>query len=178
LYSLFKTFIMYKYYRDDYFELKTVLITMTTYIKYLSYPPIPQRLVKPIDEIIDLVDKTSSIIPHDYTDVFNTRYVGPELHKWLETVFNFQFLAQYQIIKNGIPIHKDKANRLIAYNYLLATGGSNVITSVYDNNKVLLQAECLELHRWHRLKTGYFHGVEGIEDTRVSLSITPYNGAG
>ena len=157
-----------------------MLFAMTTYIKYLNYPQVPDRLIRPIDEIIELVDKTSSVIPDDYTDVFSTRFVGPELFKWLETIFNFQFLAQYQVIRNGIPIHKDKANRLVAYNYLLATGGSKVITSVYDDDKILLQAERIQLNRWHRLKTGYFHGVEGIERnmTRVSLSITPYNGAG
>ena len=145
------------------------------YIEYLNLPEVPEQLIKSLDDIIQYPVTSGDYISTQYSNVFRTHYVELELEEWLKTIFDFPFLAQYQIINQGIPIHKDKGNRLIAYNYLLVSGGSEVITSVYDDNKNLLQAENIQLKRWHRLETGYFHGVDGIDSnfTRVSISITP-----
>jgi hypothetical protein len=88
---------------------------------------------------------------------------------------SFNFVAQYQIIYSGIPIHKDMGNRKLAYNYLLATGGSKVKTVIFDDSKKVLQSEILPLKTWHSIKTDMYHGVFGlIKNTpRISLSITP-----
>jgi hypothetical protein len=150
------------------------------YIEYLNFPSIPKQFIKSADEIIKLHKLANPEVADQYNNVFSTREVEPELYEWLITTFDFELAVQYQIINQGIPIHKDKGNRLIAYNYLLATGGEDVITSVYDDNKELLQSEKLQLKRWHKLETGYFHGVEGIDpnSSRVSISITPKHGRG
>lgn len=145
------------------------------HIQYLDLPPVPKHLVKSVDEIVALPRKVMTEVPDEYQNVFNTRYVEPELDEWLKSIFDFPMFPQYQLIYRGIPVHKDKSDRLIAYNYLLSTGGENVITTIYDDNMKLLQFEKLQLHRWHRIETGYFHGVHGIstDSIRCSISITP-----
>jgi hypothetical protein len=145
------------------------------YIQYLDLPSVPKHLIKSVDEIVALPQKLMTEVPNEYQNVFNTRYVEPELDEWLKSIFDFPMFAQYQLIYNGIPVHKDKSNRLVAYNYLLATGGENVITTILSDDNKLLQFEKLQLHRWHRIETGYFHGVHGISDgsIRCSISITP-----
>lgn len=145
------------------------------HIEYLDLPPVPQQFIKPVEEIIALPPKIMTEVPEAYQNVFNTRYVEDELNEWLKTIFDFPMFAQYQLIYRGIPVHKDKSNRLLAYNFLLATGGDNVITTIYDDNMKLLQFEKLPTHRWHRIETGYFHGVHGIAigSVRCSISITP-----
>lgn len=145
------------------------------HIEYLDLPPIPEHFLKSIGEIVALPPKEMTAVPEAYHDVFNTRNVEHDLNEWLRTIFHFPMYAQYQLIYRGIPVHKDKSDRLVAYNYLLATGGPNVITTIFDDSMKMLQFEKLELHRWHRIETGYFHGVHGIspESIRVSISITP-----
>ncbi len=145
------------------------------HIQYLDLPPVPVHLLKTVDEIIALPPKEMTEVPDQYHNVFNTRFVEPELDDWLKSIFDFPMYAQYQLIYRGIPIHKDKSNRLLAYNFLLATGGDNVITTIYDDRMKLMQFEKLQLHRWHRIETGYFHGIHGIAigSVRCSISITP-----
>ena len=141
------------------------------YIEYINFPSIPDELLDPVETIINS-KRTNSIVKQDF---FQGRPINNKLQDWLEKNLSFNFVAQYQIINAGIPIHKDMGNRKLAYNYLLVLGGSNVKTMIFDDTKKLLQSETLPLKTWHSIKTDMFHGVFGIyKDTpRISLSITP-----
>jgi hypothetical protein len=141
------------------------------YIEYINFPSIPDEVLDPVETIINS-KRTNSIVKQDF---FQGRSINNKLQDWLEKNLSFNFDAQYQIIYSGIPIHKDMGNRKLAYNYLLAQGGSNVKTMIFDDSKKLLQSETLPLRTWHSIKTDMFHGVFGIyKDTpRISLSITP-----
>jgi hypothetical protein len=140
-------------------------------IEYINLPNIPEELVDPIETMIDST-RTNSVVEQDF---FQGRPINNKLQDWLEKNLSFNFVAQYQIIYSGIPIHKDMGNRKLAYNYLLATGGSKVKTVIFDDSKKLLQSEILPLKTWHSIKTDMYHGVFGlIKNTpRISLSITP-----
>lgn len=50
-----------------------------------------------------------------------------------------------------------------------------VITSVYDDDKNLIQSEHLPARTWHSLVVERYHGVEGInpDRPRVALTVTP-----
>jgi hypothetical protein len=141
------------------------------YIEYINFPSIPNELLDPIENIINST-RTNSIVKQDF---FQGRPINHKLQVWLEKNLSFKFTARYQIIYYGLPIHKDMGNRKLAYNYLLALGGSNVKTMIFDDTKKLLQSETLPLRTWHSIKTDMFHGVFGLyKDTpRISLSITP-----
>jgi hypothetical protein len=141
------------------------------YIKYLPLPNLPDDLLESVEDIINK-PRSNSIVKQDY---FQARPISDELQNWLEKNLSFKFIAQYQIIYYGLPIHTDEGNRKIAYNYLLALGGSNVKTMIFDDTKKLLQSETLPLRTWHSIKTDMFHGVFGLQkdNPRVSLSVTP-----
>ena len=141
------------------------------YIKFLPLPNLPDDLLESVEDIINK-PRSNSIVKQDY---FQARPISNELQDWLEKNLPFKFIAQYQIIYPGLTIHKDMGNRKLAYNYLLAQGGSNVKTMIFDDSKKLLQSETLPLRTWHSIKTDMFHGVFGLyKDTpRISLSITP-----
>jgi hypothetical protein len=140
-------------------------------IEYINLPNIPEELVDPIETIIDST-RTNSVVEQDF---FQGRPINNKLQDWLEKNLSFNFVAQYQIIYSGIPIHKDMGNRKLAYNYLLVLGGNNVKTVIFDDSKKILQSETLPLRTWHSIKTDMFHGVFGIMKgtPRISLSITP-----
>jgi hypothetical protein len=143
------------------------------YITYLDFPNIPEDLLESVEDILNK-SRGESIVTQDY---FQTRLVNKNLEDWLENNLPCKFIARYQIIYSGIPIHKDEGNRKLAYNYLLVLGGSIVKTMIFDDTKKLLQSETLPLRTWHSIKTDMFHGVFGIhKDTpRISLSVTPLN---
>jgi hypothetical protein len=141
------------------------------YIENINLPSIPEDLLESVEDILNK-PRYESIVTQDY---FQTRLVNKNLEAWLEKNLPCKFMARYQIIYHGLPIHKDMGNRKLAYNYLLAQGGNNVKTIICDDNKKLLQSEILPLKTWHSIKTDMYHGVFGLyKDTpRISLSITP-----
>ena len=140
-------------------------------IEYINLPSVPEELIDPIETIINST-RTSSIVKQDF---FQGRPISVELQNWLEKNLSFDFVAQYQVIYAGIPVHKDMGDRKLAYNYLLALGGSNVKTVIFDDSKKILQSETLPLKTWHSIKTDMFHGVFGLQkdNPRIALSITP-----
>ena len=143
------------------------------HITYLSFPDIPDDLLESIEDILNK-PRYESVVKQDF---FQTRLINKNLEDWLERNLSFKFSVRYQIIYPGLPIHKDMGNRKLAYNYLLAQGGNNVKTMIFDNTKKLLQSEILPLRTWHSIKTDMYHGVFGIQkdNPRVALSVTPIN---
>lgn len=141
------------------------------YIDYINLPTIPEDLLESCEDIINK-PRVNSIVKQDF---FQVRTVSNKLQDWLENNLSFKFVVQYQIIYNGIPIHKDEGDRKLAYNYLLAQGGNKVTTVIFDDDKKLLQSETLPLKTWHSIKTDMFHGVFGLQknNPRISLSVTP-----
>jgi hypothetical protein len=136
-------------------------------IEYLNLPSIPDDLIESVDSIIS---KTSYTF---YSKNYILHSTSNELNDYLKTIFNFKFVSHYQIIKSEIPIHIDINDRTTACNYLLAAGGNNVVTTIYDSNHCIIQSEQIQIRKWHQLNTGKLHGVHGITGLRVGLTITP-----
>ena len=140
-------------------------------IQYINLPSVPEELIESNKTIINSI-RTNSIVKQDF---FQGRPISGDLQDWLKKNLYFDFVAQYQVIYEGIPVHKDMSNRKLAYNYLLSLGGNNVKTIIFNESKKILQSETLPLKTWHSINTDMYHGVFGIhKDTpRISLSITP-----
>jgi len=147
------------------------------FIKYLTLPEVPTSLLEPIGVIIDKPRKNKSKIPIDYI-YFQTKEIGKPLQEWLNNNIPFEFFCQYQVIRKGLHIHKDRDNRIVAVNYLVDTGGLNVITSIFDEDRAtIIQEEILKLKKWHYIRTDRFHTVQGNNfiRPRVSISLRPCN---
>jgi len=154
--------------------------------RYLDHLlPIPAHLtVKPADYDLTKIGKQDNA--YNYV-----RWpASADLRDWLhQNICSDLSIAGVQIITGEVALHRDK--RQWALNYLLDTGGSNVITSWHRIPGVpdveplnpdtaaralastleQLESQCVELNRWHLISTEVLHKVTGVESTRVAVSI-------
>lgn len=143
------------------------------YLVYLDLPAIPEELLYPIHDIITMPPKPNSKVPASYY-YFQTRLVSEQLSQWVTDIFKMDCYAQYQLIREGVHIHKD-VGRNVAFNYILQTGGENVRTNIYDEDKNLICSDIIQPKRWHRLKTDVFHDVTGMTTDRVAVSVEVFS---
>lgn len=153
------------------------------YVDHL--PPIPEQLTKtPADYDPSQIGKKDNA--YNYT-----RWsASTDLKNWLQqNICADLSIAGVQIITGNVALHRDK--RRWALNYLLDTGGQNVITSwhripgVPDVDPLnpetaaralsatteILESLQVELHRWHLISTEVLHQVTGVEHTRIAVTI-------
>ena len=141
---------------------------ISDYIVYLDLPPVPEELLYPIQDIINSPPKPDSKIPASY-HYFQTRLVSQPLFDWVHDLFKSDCYTQYQIVREGVHIHKD-VGRDVAFNYILQPGGDSVSTNLYDEDQNLIHSEIIQPKRWHRLKTDVYHNVTGMTTDRVAIS--------
>lgn len=140
------------------------------YIQYLNFPSVPEDLIIPAEIILDY---PIYLLPGIKSFHFKTLDANDNLVTWLKDNIPIEFVhVRYQVIYNGITMHKDSTDRITVVNYLLDTGGDNVFTTVYDDDKNILQQECIEEKRWHSLSTNLYHAVGGNKFIRPRLAIS------
>lgn len=142
---------------------------MTFVFEYLNLPKIPEYL---LDDLVKIESQEN--LYGLKTAYYKQFEINKELNDYLKSIFNFDFSVQYQVIRKGIPIHKDRS-RIECINYLIDNGGETSFLEIYDEDKItLLAKEQIENFRWHRINVSKFHGVSGLSfRPRVSVTITP-----
>lgn len=148
---------------------------------YLNLPSIPPEFESLVYDNLKLigVDPLLNHLNTKEAPNHNITYVPAELTAWiLKNIMepiNSPFYpgsmmihaVQYMKHKEGngvLPIHYDYG-RNFTLNYLFETGGDNVVTSWYlDDKKTITDQVVVEPRRWciMRVKPTY-HGVHGIE---------------
>lgn len=139
------------------------------YLVYLDLPPVPEDLLYPIQDIINMPPKLGSKVPSSY-HYFQTRTVSDKLFQWANDLFKVDCYTQYQIVREGVHIHKD-VGRDVAFNYILQSGGDAVSTNIYNEDKNLIYSEVIQSKRWHRLRTDMYHDVTGMVTDRIAISV-------
>ena len=142
------------------------------YIDYLNIPAIPKEILEDLDTIRNRL----FAIGTPYNGTFRLKDTSSTVSDYIQTLFPFEVHCRYQFVYQGLPIHTDmkgNAGRKLAVNYLLNAGGNNVITNIYDNNYNVIDSKCLELNRWHYIRTDHLHNVSNIDkdSVRIALSI-------
>jgi hypothetical protein len=184
------------------------------FYKKLNFPPIPDYIVNSLESsLIDniIVDD----IGYEKKHIKNNKQltacgysmgniVNEELTSWLEENIpdissRFNILYQTQFSLDNTPsthiVHTDRL-RLTALNYIIDTGGSDVVTSWYKEegknlhrlqktpgsqsdsgavdykNLQLLESVILEKNNWYIIDTRILHDVDNITATRKSISIS------
>ena len=142
-----------------------------TYLDHL--PKVPKEVLDDTDTILASRHSNGPI-----RDFYFVKGLNTNLDQWilanvipLLPDYKFGYIRQYQVIKNGMPIHKD-INRTIAYNYLIETGGDNINTNVFDEGRQLIESECITTHRWHSIQVDKFHNVTNLQENSVRIAIT------
>ena len=144
---------------------------MNEFFKYVDLPEIPRHLILDISEI----EKQENVFT--LKKFFYKKYeISNELNLYLKDIFNFEFVAQYQVIRNYIPIHKD-IGRTECFNYLLDNGGESSSLDIYEDDKqTKILSEKIDNFKWHWINVSKYHGVSGLTNKpRYSITVTPAN---
>ena len=147
------------------------------YVTYKDYPSIPESLIIEVHQSLLLFNHNR----HNGVDYAYSRYTAtPKLQEWfrdtMTPILRVRDIVYVQTIVSGIPIHKDP-NRNLALNYIIDTGGTDVITSFYDDqpdhpghNPAPVEEYKIIPHVWHELRTDVFHGVSGLTSKRIAVA--------
>lgn len=136
-----------------------------------------------LDIVINKIDLPGLSLGHDFLSEhlqirsskvpgYESYYVKKNVSTMLEEIFPSNFLLNTttvgQIIDSRLnqKIHKD-GKRKFALNYLLDSGGEDVITTVYNEDKSILTQLKQEVGNWVILNTQYYHAVENITHKRL-----------
>lgn len=143
------------------------------FIKYVDLPAVPEELLDSIDYIIENVGNTGSTSKVNDEVVWASCHVNDRLAEWSLKNISSETKPIYQLIYPNVPIHIDHgALPNLALNYILKSGGDNVVTTMYDERLNPVQSMCIEERKWHTMEIDQLHGVENITDSpRISLKI-------
>ncbi len=97
---------------------------------------------------------------------------NPELRDFIDETLKCKNFASYQLIRDGIAIHKD-TDRTEVLNYLVSTGGPNATLNIFDNGYKKIYSEIIEEKRWHWIDVSVNHNVTNFSDVRVALTVVP-----
>jgi hypothetical protein len=137
------------------------------YIQYLNLPPIPEDIILEFPKSLD---------KYKYKDVYTTYHWSDsyteKLNVWAQKYICPDMYFAVQIIDGDLVVHKDVPT-LTKLNCVIETGGDNVFTKFWSNNKTdLLASYKIEPFKWHILKADTFHSVDGIDAGKIRLCIT------
>jgi len=146
------------------------------YFEYVDFKSIPDELIESFNQIIN--KPTQSALKKDYPLKYYPwlviKPVKDDLKQFLESLFPFEVFISYQLVYNGLTIHKD-THRLYHYLYLIELGGDEVYTNFYNDQKILIESTIFPLKQWVKLDAQTFHNVTGIpnNNVRAAVVVTP-----
>jgi hypothetical protein len=153
---------------------------MTNYRLLTDLPPIPDNLILPIEEVLELEN-------HGLWDGITERYTlhrcQDELSEYLKEMFPESIGFWYHTIVQELPIHQNSdfsefynrklpSNRL---NYVIDAGGDNVQTNWYNTGNPygeLIETVVFPERVWHELEVFVYHNVNNIDEGRRRFAIT------
>ena len=143
------------------------------YIQYLNLPAIPDDILERLKLANITTDSTKQVVNQAvhsknwWTDTNNQ-----ELNQWCcENICADMYYAFLVMIANS-PLHKD-VGTLTKINYVLDTGGENVLTEFYADDQVTkLASYKIEPKRWHIFKADTYHTVINVEPEKTRFAVT------
>ena len=149
-------------------------------IRKVDFPAVPVDLILTIEQVRAL---TPIVLYHEDRSIYEVEWYkvytcNQELTDWVHKTFPMEIdLVEYVISDQAIVIHTD-LGRNQAYNYLLKSGGEDVLTEFYtaDQTQMIDSIEC-ETNQWYELNVGLPHKVSGPQNApRFLISVTPKSG--
>ena len=115
--------------------------------------------------------KTKFLHVTDSTYIW-TDFENQSLDAWCKQNICKDMYFGFQIMIGDVAVHKD-AGTSIKFCYLIQTGGDNVITTFYNDDKITpLDSYCIELEQWHILKVNTWHGVSNFAPDQIRFAVT------
>ncbi len=161
------------------------------YFEYLdALPPVSSDLLNEARHAS--LNRVSTFVDPKFS-TYQFYLLQGKIAEFTKSIFNFKHSVSVQVIKNGAPVHVD-IGRAVAYNYIIETGGVNVLTAYFNiddfiqdrNNRHLrlfpkldcapaepIYTVCIEPNRWHKLNVSVPHTVLNIGSERIAITVTP-----
>ena len=135
-------------------------------IRYLNLPPVPQHIVDNLNYNFSEYDQSNKLGDvYLWSDSFNE-----EINAWCKANICEDMHWGFQIISGDLPAHKDIGTE-IKLIHLFNTGGDNVLTNFYDEDKITVtDSYKIEAGRWHILQANRYHAVHNVETVRFSVT--------
>tara|TARA_R110000868_G_scaffold411182_1_gene702164 strand:- start:116 stop:598 length:483 start_codon:yes stop_codon:yes gene_type:complete len=142
------------------------------FIKPVNFPKLTHNVEQKINYNIEEYSRSIPFVNdpnYMWTDNHNQ-----EINEWCNDHVIRGIYYGFQISRADMRLHKDN-NATVKLIYLLTTGGDNVITSFYSEDKEKkLHSVKLNLNTWYLLKTDIWHNVTGITSPRFSICATVF----
>jgi hypothetical protein len=138
------------------------------YIQYFNLPVIPDSILKSLNFNFDEYIKKENVENHYWwSDSFNK-----EINEWGQANICPDMYFAFQAAYGDMGKHKDH-NTKTKINFLISTGGSNVLTEFWsDDQETKLASYCIEPMRWHIFKSDTTHSVTNTEPGKLRFGIT------
>lgn len=137
------------------------------HFEYLNLPPVPSEY---INDVYYAIQHNPNIFAKKFFTDYKIFDATQQLKDFTAKIFDFEHVTRVQVLTYHIPIHRD-INRDQAYNYIIETGGDNVLTCFYTNEFLVLDKINIKVNQWHRIDTQIYHSVENISTTRIALTV-------
>jgi len=127
-------------------------------------PKIPEHLITNCYEVIKQPDELPLFGFDDYPNYkFMSIPEKSELEAWLLDSLKIKRhrIFHIHVMENSILMHKDWP-RNYSLNYILTTGGENVLTHFHTEEGEIFESYNIEQFRWHHLNSQCFHSVSGF----------------
>ena len=138
------------------------------YIKKIFLPRLPDNIIAEVYQSIESnLDKawTGELNMYSWLPANNV------IQEWCKENISPDLYWGVQVIDADLPMHKDHGTE-IKFNYIIDQGGSDSVTSYYDDEGVLLDFYTMDPHAWYILNVAVNHGVTNIMPGRRRVSIT------
>jgi hypothetical protein len=147
----------------------SVLFGTSMYIKKLFLPRLPDSI---IDEVYTSIDHGADRAWIDKElNMYSWIPANNVIQEWCKENISPDLYWGVQVIDADLPMHKDHGTE-IKFNYIIDQGGSDSVTSYYDDEGVLLDFYTMDPHAWYILNVAVNHGVTNIIPGRRRVSIT------
>lgn len=145
------------------------------YAELLNWDRIPNDL---LDNNLASITTLPDYSPFKEYEKFKQFLITDQaLLDYIQQFFNFDVKnnSYYQIIKEGVATHID-VDRSIIYNYLIDTGGNDVYTVWYQEDKITENYRIkIPVNVWHKLDVTTYHSVLGITGNRIAITVFEKN---
>ena len=149
-------------------------------VRELKLPQIPKEIIQDLTGDYDsykTIWTNEEIATYKLTDSYNDK-----LDVWGKKNICESIYWEFQIITGDLGIHCDSRPYgysmtefgfpVVKFVYLLATGGDNVITEIYDESQTkLIESYKFELHKWYLFNVQQPHRVIGMQQGKTRFAV-------
>ena len=144
------------------------------HITYLNYPKVPKELLKELPAILSTKDDFPRVTGAGYYPPMQCYHITGLLLEWIKHNIPIKFGSIIHInhICDTIVTHRDYQTERYKVNYIFDTGGPNVRTRFYDEDKTLVEQYVIPAGKWHTFDSMIYHDVTGIRSGSYRIAIT------